>query len=171
MKRKRFVSLILGVGIALVTFSSCKQVVAPAPLFIDPNYHGSCDPEIVWNEHDQSWYIYYTARRPALQNTWLRTPLGVIVSLQSLAGRRQPFRPVAQGNWRPVVSWALAAMVCGFFWEMWNMWSLARWEYTVPFVDRFHVFEMPLLGYAGYLPFGIECAAVTDFLTGPAESE
>lgn len=80
MKRKRFVSLILGVGIALVTFSSCKQVVAPAPLFIDPNYHGSCDPEIVWNEHDQSWYIYYTARRPALQNTWLRTPLGVIVS-------------------------------------------------------------------------------------------
>ena len=52
----------------------------PAPIFVDPNYHGSCDPEIVWNKHDQQWYIYYTARRPMLENTWLATPLGVIVS-------------------------------------------------------------------------------------------
>ena len=52
----------------------------PAPLFIDPNYRGSCDPEIVWNEHDQLWYIYYTARRPMLDNTWLQTPIGVAVS-------------------------------------------------------------------------------------------
>jgi hypothetical protein len=29
-------------------------------------------------------------------------------------------------------------------------------------VQRFHLFEMPLLGYAGYLPFGIECALVMD---------
>jgi hypothetical protein len=27
-------------------------------------------------------------------------------------------------------------------------------------VQRFHVFEMPLLGYAGYLPFGVECALI-----------
>ena len=52
----------------------------PSPLFTDPNYHGSCDPEVVWNAADDHWYIYYTARRPALQNTWLRTPLGVIRS-------------------------------------------------------------------------------------------
>jgi hypothetical protein len=25
---------------------------------------------------------------------------------------------------------------------------------------------MPLLGYAGYLPFGLECAAVSDLLEG-----
>ena len=52
----------------------------PAPLFVDPNYHGSCDPEIVWNTYDQQWYIYYTARRSALENTWLATPIGVIRS-------------------------------------------------------------------------------------------
>lgn len=52
----------------------------PQPLFIDPNYHGSCDPEIVWNAADSSWYIYYTARRPQLENTWLQTPIGVIRS-------------------------------------------------------------------------------------------
>jgi hypothetical protein len=43
---------------------------------------------------------------------------------------------------------------------MWNTGSLARWEYSIPYVDRFRLFEMPALGYAGYLPFGIECAAI-----------
>jgi hypothetical protein len=32
--------------------------------------------------------------------------------------------------------------------------------YDVPYVGRFHIFEMPLLGFAGYGPFGWECAAV-----------
>jgi hypothetical protein len=32
----------------------------------------------------------------------------------------------------------------------------------VQFVNRFHVFEMPILGYAGYLPFGVECAVIAD---------
>ena len=41
----------------------------PSPLFTDPNYHGSCDPEVVWNASDNHWYIYYTARPPSLQNT------------------------------------------------------------------------------------------------------
>ncbi len=47
---------------------------------------------------------------------------------------------------------------------MWNYNSLAHWEYSVPFVQRFHVFEMPVLGFAGYLPFGLECAAVAGLL-------
>lgn len=68
------------------------------------------------------------------------------------------------GDWRPVVCWTLAALVCGFFWEMWNFFSLARWIYAVPFVNRFHLFEMPVLGYAGYLPFGLECAVVAGWL-------
>ena len=45
---------------------------------------------------------------------------------------------------------------------MWNGHSLAKWVYAVPYVDAFHVFEMPLLGYAGYLPFGLACLAVGD---------
>jgi hypothetical protein len=61
-------------------WAQSAQDQPPAPLFIDPNYHGSCDPEVVWNAADQLWYIYYTARRPALENTWLRTPIGVIAS-------------------------------------------------------------------------------------------
>ena len=49
---------------------------------------------------------------------------------------------------------AMAALVCGFFWGMWNYYSYAKWVYAIPHVQRFRVFEMPVLGYVGYLPFG-----------------
>lgn len=86
-------------------------------------------------------------------------PLMVVVTLQVLRGHPHVFAPVAHGDWRPVLLPAFAALVCGFFWEMWNAHSLAHWEYTLPFVDRFRIFEMPVLGYMGYLPFGVECVA------------
>jgi predicted GH43/DUF377 family glycosyl hydrolase len=66
--------------VACTHINTRKQNEVPAPLFVDPNYHGSCDPEIVWNEYEQQWYIYYTARRPILENTWLQTPIGVAIS-------------------------------------------------------------------------------------------
>ena len=92
------------------------------------------------------------------------SPLLIITSLQRLYGRPHIFTATADGDWRPVVSAALAALVCGFFWEMWNFHSLARWTYSVPLVHRFQIFEMPLLGYAGYLPFGLECVVAGELL-------
>ena len=91
-------------------------------------------------------------------------PLCILVSLQALAGRSTLLNEVSRGDWRRVVRLALAALICGFFWEMWNSHSLAKWIYSVPYVNRFHIFEMPLLGYAGYLPFGLECAVVADWV-------
>lgn len=88
-------------------------------------------------------------------------PLLLITSLQAVAGEETMFSCIARGDWRPLWLPALAALVCGFFWEMWNYKSLSHWEYAVPFVHQFKIFEMPLLGYAGYLPFGLECMAVT----------
>jgi hypothetical protein len=95
-------------------------------------------------------------------------PLMIIASLRVLAGRPTLLADPARGDWRRLVTAALAALICGFFWELWNVFSLVKWIYTVPFVDRFHLFEMPLLGYAGYLPFGIECALIAELfgLTG-----
>ncbi|MGH9602916.1 MAG: hypothetical protein ACRD24_11065 [Terriglobales bacterium] len=90
---------------------------------------------------------------------WI-SPVLVIISLQALGDRATVLAPLAGGDWRGIASFSAAALVCGFFWEMWNSGSLARWEYSIPHVDRFRFFEMPLLGYAGYLPFGIECAAI-----------
>ncbi len=92
---------------------------------------------------------------------WL-SPLLILIGLQTLAGERTIFSEVRRGDWRPIFLPAIAAMMCGFFWEMWNYNSLAHWEYSIPFVDRFELFELPLLGYAGYLPFGLECLVVVD---------
>ena len=94
---------------------------------------------------------------------WI-SPLLILVSLQAILKEPTIFSPLAHGDWRGVLSWALAALICGFFWEMWNYWSLAKWAYHVPFVHRFEVFEMPILGYAGYLPFGLECAVVSEMV-------
>lgn len=90
---------------------------------------------------------------------WL-APLLVFAGLQYLLTGETLFAPLARGDWRPVLQPALAALICGFLWELWNYGSLAKWHYSIPYVQRFPVFEMPVLGYAGYLPFGIECALV-----------
>lgn len=94
---------------------------------------------------------------------WL-APLLVLAGLQKLLAGESLSDPLARGNWRPVLLPALAALVCGFFWELWNWGSSAQWHYSVPHVQRFHVFEMPLLGYAGYLPFGVTCALAADLV-------
>ena len=88
------------------------------------------------------------------------SPLLIILSLQALMGEPFLFEMLGRGDWRLVIACAVSALVCGFFWEMWNYFSLARWVYRIPFVDRFRIFEMPVLGYAGYLPFGLQCAVI-----------
>lgn len=60
--------------------------------------------------------------------------------------------------------WA-GCLLCGFFWEFWNYYSSPKWIYEVPFVDFWHLFEMPLLGYLGYLPFALELYALYAMLS------
>ncbi|MDX1477165.1 MAG: hypothetical protein R3301_05635 [Saprospiraceae bacterium] len=79
-------------------------------------------------------------------------------------GRPSLLRNTAGGDWRPVLLLFAAALTCGFFWEMWNYWSWPRWVYTFPFLDWLPVFEMPILGYLGYLPFGLEVYAFVALL-------
>lgn len=71
-------------------------------------------------------------------------------------GRRSLLTHLRDGDWRPVVALAAGALVCGLFWELWNYWSYPKWVYDTPGWDFAHVFEMPLAGYLGYLPFGLE---------------
>lgn len=91
---------------------------------------------------------------------WL-APLGFLMGGRLLFGDTPPLlAELARGDWRRAVTFALAAVACGFCWELWNLYSAARWTYRIPYVQAFHVFEMPLLGFGGYPPFGIECATV-----------
>jgi hypothetical protein len=91
-------------------------------------------------------------------------PLLIILSLQILMDERHILSDLVAGNWTAAFAAVMAAVICGVFWEMWNFYSLAKWQYSIPFVHRYQIFEMPLLGYAGYLPFGLECAVVGSLL-------
>ncbi len=87
-------------------------------------------------------------------------------SINYAMGHRTLLNDTGEGNWREVyILWA-ACLVCGFFWEMWNFYSSPKWYYTVPFVDFWYVFEMPLLGYLGYLPFALELFALYHLVVG-----
>lgn len=96
------------------------------------------------------------APNPLFFLTWL-APLAVLGGTMSLAGLPGPLSQWKNGDGRPILTLSLAALFCGLFWEMWNYYSLPKWTYTVPYVQKFPVFEMPLLGFAGYLPFGPIC--------------
>ena len=94
---------------------------------------------------------------PLFFAVWV-APLALLAGALGLARVETPFAPLRDGDWSPVLLLALAALICGFFWELWNAGSSPRWAYAVPYVDRFHLFAMPAVGYAGYLPFGPVCA-------------
>jgi hypothetical protein len=65
-------------------------------------------------------------------------------------------RMTSKGDWRTVWILFSAALTCGFFWELWNYYAWPKWIYTFPFMSDTRLFEMPLAGYLGYLPFGLE---------------
>ncbi len=94
---------------------------------------------------------------------WL-SPLTVFLLVQVVLKEPCAFDCLADGNWSVLFRFALAALICGFCWETWNYYALAKWVYAVPYAHRFQIWEMPLIGFGGYLPFGLECAAVTAWI-------
>lgn len=87
---------------------------------------------------------------------WL-APLFLLFPILVLAGTPNPCGRLSSGDWTRVAALSIAGLVCGWFWEMWNFWSYPKWHYQVPFVQGAALFEMPLAGYGGYLPFGVIC--------------
>jgi hypothetical protein len=81
-------------------------------------------------------------------------------------GNRNLAHWTGQGDWRPVATLWLGVLLTGFFWEMWNYFSFPKWIYTIPWGGCCKVFEMPLLGYGGYLPFALELYALYHFVEG-----
>lgn len=77
-------------------------------------------------------------------------------------GRRSFTEDIARGDWRNWMALWIGGLLCGFFWEMWNIASYPKWIYHVPFVGFAKVFEMPILGYLGYLPFAMELYLVAN---------
>ena len=97
----------------------------------------------------------------------------VLIPAMNLSKLWTPFNEIStKGDWSPVLLIAIATMLNGFFWEFWNFGSELihstpptnpnYWKYSVPYLDvGHHIFsEMPVLGYFGYLFFGIGCWAL-----------
>lgn len=70
------------------------------------------------------------------------------------------------GDWRPAIALWFGILLTAFFWEMWNYYAYPKWIYHVPYADWIHIFEMPLLGYGGYLPFALELYALYHLIAG-----
>jgi len=66
------------------------------------------------------------------------------------------------GDWRDgrmgrAINLLAAGLVCGLLWEFWNYWAGAKWAYNVPILPDVKIFEMPILGFAGFPAFALEC--------------
>jgi hypothetical protein len=75
-------------------------------------------------------------------------------------GRPSMFRDWRNGWYGRTLAAFAGGLTCGFLWEFWNYWALAKWIYHLPFLgswERYHYFEMPLPGLIGFIPFGMEC--------------
>jgi len=97
-----------------------------------------------------AWISIYCLLEPL--NVWL--------------GNRHLGRYTKDGDWRPVIALWLGVLLTAFFWEMWNYFSFPKWVYHIPWGQFGHVFEMPILGYGGYLPFALELYAMYHLITG-----
>ncbi|AEH46052.1 hypothetical protein Thein_2204 [Thermodesulfatator indicus DSM 15286] len=69
-----------------------------------------------------------------------------------------------KGSFQKFYSLLLSGLICGFLWEFWNFWAVSKWVYTVPFVGEVKLFEMPVLGFLGFLPFTVECYVMMNFI-------
>jgi hypothetical protein len=96
---------------------------------------------------------------------WL-APLAVLDGIAEVRGRPSVIGLVRQGRAGPVLLLAAAGLVTGVLWEMWNWGAVPSWQYRIPYVGFLPVFEMPILGYLGYLPFILAADAFWRLFTG-----
>ncbi|HXY50351.1 MAG TPA: hypothetical protein VEI01_12925 [Terriglobales bacterium] len=72
-------------------------------------------------------------------------------------GRASLIRDLAEGRRSRFYALLLSGWICAWFWEFWNYWAQAKWHYVFPIWQQRKIFEMPALGYLGFLPFALEC--------------
>lgn len=116
-------------------------------------------------------FLFYTPFKPEnfFYMVWM-APMFIIAIVLELMGIWTPFTPIKQkGDWTALLVFALTFLIQGLLLECWNYLSAdhsvnpvftanpAYWQYCIPFIPKWCIFEMPVLGYAGYLFFSIHC--------------
>lgn len=85
--------------------------------------------------------------------------LGFIFLLEPIvfsSGGNSLLKDLETGTLNRILCLAVSGLICGFLWEFWNYWSVAKWVYKVPFTSDIKIFEMPLAGFLGFIPFAWE---------------
>ena len=79
-------------------------------------------------------------------------------------GERSFLSEFFTGRFRSMPIMFVAGLICGLFWEFWNYWATTKWEYIVPYLGHIKIFEMPVLGFLGFMPFAVESYAIYIFI-------
>ncbi len=101
---------------------------------------------------------------------WVRDPVGclalwvsvvlVLDPINDSLGAPSLIRDWRAGRFGRTLALMAGGLTCGLLWELWNYWAAAKWTYDLPFLGPFEahkLFEMPLPGFVGFLPFALEC--------------
>jgi len=133
------------------------------------------DPEVSPRLPDAVFYTFVVVGLACLvvpllwPSTWM-TPLvwmGFAFFLDPVVGRmggRSILAEFFTGHFRSMSLFFLAGLVAGLLWEFWNFWAISKWEYDVPYWGNIKLFEMPVLGFLGFMPFIIESFAIYQFV-------
>ncbi|MBB5109782.1 hypothetical protein [Streptomyces spectabilis] len=87
--------------------------------------------------------------------------LMILDPVNSRMGWPSVWNEVARGRWQLPLVLASTGLVCGILWEFWNSQTVGvYWVYHLPeFLSHPHLFQMPLPGYLGYVPFAASAYA------------
>ncbi|UCG52962.1 MAG: hypothetical protein JSW58_05230 [Candidatus Latescibacterota bacterium] len=94
---------------------------------------------------------------------WLGLTL-LIDPINQRLGERSFVSEFFAGRFRAPLTMFLAGLICGLLWEFWNYWADTKWQYDVPYLGDVKLFEMPVLGFLGFMPFGVESYAIYVFV-------
>ena len=59
---------------------------------------------------------------------------------------------IRNGRHSRLVNLLISGLVCGLICECW------KWRYNVPILPEVKIFEMPILGFAGFPPFAVSAS-------------
>jgi hypothetical protein len=103
---------------------------------------------------------------------WLG-PLSILVLVLGMLDIWTPFKSIKErGDWTSLLVLAPVWVLQGLCVEWWNYLSYQHhqfvptsnpgyWEYCIPYVNFGHIFNMPVLGFLGYVPFSLYCLIYT----------
>ncbi len=94
---------------------------------------------------------------------WIGWPF-LLDPINGRLGERSFLSEFFSGRPRSTFIMFLSGLICGLLWEFWNYWAISKWHYEVPYLGHIKLFEMPILGFLGFLPFAVGSYAIYVFL-------